>query len=105
MGIGTVGALFGYMALADSAFNMVTFCSVVMAIGFCVDYATHVAHFADHHVEPGTPWSTRMKLSVQACGYDVGHGSFTAFLGVCLMLLGGSPAFRIFCLNVIIITA
>jgi len=102
--MGTIAALFGYMAIVGSSFNMVTYCSVVMAIGFCVDYATHVCHFADHHMEPGTPWSTRMCCSVKACGYSVGHGCFTAFLGVCLMMFGGSAAFRVFCLNVIIIT-
>mmetsp|Transcript_561 Transcript_561/g.1953 ORF Transcript_561/g.1953 Transcript_561/m.1953 type:complete len:885 (-) Transcript_561:26-2680(-) len=102
--LGTLGALFGYMAIAGSNFNMVTYCSVVMAIGFCVDYATHVAHFSDHHMKPGTPWSARMCKSIQTCGYDVGHGAFTAFLGVCLMMAGGSPAFRVFCLNVVVIT-
>jgi len=102
--MGTIAALFGYMAIVGSSFNMVTYCSVVMAIGFCVDYATHVCHFADHRMKPGTPWSTRMCCSVKACGYSVGHGCFTAFLGVCLMMFGGSPAFRVFGLNVIIIT-
>eukprot|EP00931_Biecheleriopsis_adriatica_P089684 TRINITY_DN63773_c0_g1_i1.p1 TRINITY_DN63773_c0_g1~~TRINITY_DN63773_c0_g1_i1.p1 ORF type:complete len:944 (+),score=146.59 TRINITY_DN63773_c0_g1_i1:40-2871(+) len=88
--------LFGYMVIRGISCNAISYSTVVMAIGFCVDYSCHVVHFADHNIDRRMPWNLRMGQSLRECGFDVMQGCATAFLGVFLLGFHGAEAFRIF---------
>ncbi|CAE7865329.1 Ptchd3 [Symbiodinium necroappetens] len=96
--------LFGFMYACGITCNVISYSVCVMAIGFCVDYSCHIVHFAEHGVEPGTPWDKRMRHSLEACSFDVMQGCSTAFLGVAMLGFGSAEAFRIFALLAVVIT-
>ena len=99
-----VVVLLGFMVLAGISCNAISYIVCVMAIGFCVDYSCHIMHFANHDPAARTAWGERMMHSLKSCGYDIFHGCVTAFLGVVLLSLGQSPAFRMFSIMSMVIT-
>jgi len=85
----------GFMAAASITFNAIVYTTIVMAIGFCVDYTVHVMHFSSLG-QPSDSTALKVQRGLEACGYDVFNGAMTAFLGVFLLSFGQSPAFRFF---------
>merc|ERR1712186_169706 len=88
------------MAIVGSTFNIITYCSSLMAVGLCADYATHITHYSEFK----TPWSVRVRCAVQSVGYNVGHGCLTALLCACCLMWGAADAFRVFALNAMVVT-
>jgi len=87
--------LLGFMGYSGITFNPISFCTLTMAIGFCVDYTVELMHFSSS-AGAGKTMADKMQSAIVACGYDVGHGCATAFIGVLLVSSVPGEAFRIF---------
>jgi len=85
----------GFMTAVGITFNAISYTTIVMAIGFCVDYTVHIMHFSNLG-KASDSMRVKMRRGIEACGYDVFHGAATAFIGVFLLSLGESHAFRFF---------
>eukprot|EP00928_Gymnodinium_smaydae_P007107 TRINITY_DN1255_c0_g1_i1.p1 TRINITY_DN1255_c0_g1~~TRINITY_DN1255_c0_g1_i1.p1 ORF type:complete len:925 (+),score=132.53 TRINITY_DN1255_c0_g1_i1:209-2776(+) len=95
----------GYMSFMGITCNAVTYTSSVMAVGFCVDYSCHVSHALILARRAGGCWRTKtVSLALQMCSYEVFHGCGTAVVGVILLFLADSVAFRSWCSVCIVIT-
>lgn len=87
--------LLGFMGAAGITYNPISYSTLTMAIGFCVDYTVEVMHFSTVG-PPGETMRRRMVRTLATCGYDVLHGCATAFIGVLLLSFASSQAFRWF---------
>ena len=85
----------GFMTVAGITFNAISYTTIVMAIGFCVDYTVHIMHFSNLG-KASDPMNVKMQRGIELCGYDVLHGASTAFVGVFMLSFGQSHAFRFF---------
>jgi len=76
--------ILGFMGYAGITYNPVSFCTLTMAIGFCVDYTVELMHFSST-AAAGARMAQKMGGAVAVCGYDVLHGCCTAIVG-CLVI-------------------
>ena len=90
-----VFAMIGFMGYAGISYNLISYCTLTMAIGFCVDYTVELMHFSVIG-EPGDSMGVKFANALRACGYDVLHGCATAFIGVFLLGLSGAMYARLF---------
>jgi len=81
--------ILGFMAMIDCGYNSISFATLSMAIGFCVDYTVETMHFSVVG-NPADPPPIKFESALKACGYDVLHGCATAFIGV--MMIGFVPS-------------
>ena len=90
-----VFAIIGFMGYAGIAYNLISYCTLTMAIGFCVDYTVELMHFSVIG-EPDDSMGVKFANALKACGYDVLHGCMTALIGVFLLGLSGAMYARLF---------
>ena len=90
-----VFAIIGFMGYAGISYNLISYCTLTMAIGFCVDYTVELMHFSVIG-EPDDSMGVKFANALKACGYDVLHGCMTAILGVLLLGLSGAMYARLF---------
>ena len=83
------------MGYAGINYNLISYCTLTMAICFCVDYTVELMHFSVIG-EPEDSMGTKFSNALKACGYDVLHGCMTAILGVLLLGLSGAMYARLF---------
>ena len=74
--------------------NSVSMTTVVMAIGFCVDYMAHIAH--GYVVSPMETPEERMVHSLSSIGGSVMKGGISTFFGVLATAFSSSKIFQIF---------
>jgi len=87
--------MLGFMGYAGITYNPVSFCTLTMAIGFCVDYTVELMHFSST-AAAGSRMAEKMGSAVAACGYDVMHGCATAIVGCLVISFVPGEAFRMF---------
>ena len=86
--------LFGLMYFWDVSLNGVSMITLVMAIGFAVDYSAHIAHaFVTSKEETA---NKRVVDAVSTLGASVFIGGFSSFLGMFVLLFASSEIYRIF---------
>jgi len=90
-----VFAMIGFMGYAGINYNLISYCTLTMAIGFCVDYTVEVMHFSVLG-EATDSMGTKFGNAIKACGYDVLHGCATAIIGVFILGLSGAEYARLF---------
>jgi len=90
-----VFAIIGFMGYAGINYNLISYCTLTMAIGFCVDYTVEVMHFSVIG-GPKDTMGTKFGNAIKACGYDVLHGCATAIIGVFILGLSGAEYARLF---------
>lgn len=86
--------LFALMFIWDVSLNGVSMITLVMAIGFAVDYSAHIAH-AFVMSEEDTP-NRRVIDAVSTLGASVFMGGFSTFLGMLVLVFATSEIYRIF---------
>jgi len=87
--------ILGFMGYAGITYNPVSFCTLTMAIGFCVDYTVELMHFSST-AAAGARMAQKMGGAVAVCGYDVLHGCCTAIVGCLVISFVPGEAFRMF---------
>lgn len=87
--------LIGTLALWGTPLASATFASLAMAIGLSVDYVVHLAH-AYVRYGPEVPIEDRIRQTYAKMGASVFNGGMSTFLGICLLSIASSPAFRQF---------
>lgn len=86
--------LFGLMYFWDVSLNGVSMITLVMAIGFAVDYSAHIAHaFVVSEKETA---NKRVVDAVSTLGASVFMGGFSTFLGMLVLVFASSEIYRIF---------
>jgi len=90
-----VFAIIGFMGITGVNYNLISYCTLTMAIGFCVDYTVELMHFSVIG-EPGDSMGHKFANALRACGYDVLHGCMTALIGVFILGFSGAMYARIF---------
>lgn len=86
--------LFGLMYIWDVTLNGVSMITLVMAIGFAVDYSAHIAHAFVMSKEESA--NKRVVDAVSTLGASVLMGGFSTFLGMFVLLFATSEIYRIF---------
>lgn len=71
----------------------VSFMNFVMSVGLCVDYCVHIGHAYSKAEGSG---NLRVKNAIRAMGSSVFQGGFTTFVGVMMLSIASSTAFRTF---------
>jgi hypothetical protein len=99
-----VVVLLGWMNIANVGYNAISYAALICAIGFSIDYFTHLFHFAHHAGPPGTPLNERMTYFIEHAGYDVFHGCVTAFMGCSVLIAGGARLLRMMTGLLLVIT-
>ena len=87
--------ILGFMGYSGISYNPVSFCTLTMAIGFCVDYTVEIMHFSSSS-GAGRTMGDKCASAIKAAGYDVGHGSTTALIGVLVLSFVPGRTFRLF---------
>lgn len=90
-----VFAIIGFMGYAQISYNLISYCTLTMAIGFCVDYTVELMHFSVIGA-PADSMGLKFANALRACGYDVLHGCATAVIGVFILGLTGAEYARLF---------
>jgi len=90
-----VFAIIGFMGYAKISYNLISYCTLTMAIGFCVDYTVELMHFSVIGA-PSDSMGVKFANALRACGYDVLHGCATAVIGVFILGLTGAEYARLF---------
>ena len=90
-----VFAIIGFMGYAGVTYNLISYCTLTMAIGFCVDYTVELMHFSVIG-NPKDSMGLKFSNALKACGYDVLHGCGTAMIGVLILGLSGAEYARLF---------
>ena len=92
--VALVVELFGLMYFWDVTLNGVSMITLVMAIGFAVDYSAHIAHAFVMSKEETA--NKRVVDAVSTLGASVFIGGFSTFLGMFVLLFASSEIYRIF---------
>ena len=92
--------------------NSISLIPLVMAVGLCVDYLAHIAHYYVHVDAPSTVGrdarAHRLGLALNDVGPSVCNGIATTILGITPLAFAGSAVFRVFYrmfLNIILYAA
>ena len=91
--------LFGLMYLWDVQLNTITMITLVMSIGFTVDYSAHIAHA--FVISRENTVNGKIKEALTTIGGSVFLGAVSTFLGIALMGFAKSPIFQV-CLKIFI---
>ncbi len=95
-----VGIL-GYMSFWDVRLDFVSMVTIVMSIGFCVDFSAHLAyHFAK---ERGRTPSERLRAALYAVGTPILQSAASTILGVLWLAVVDSYVFRSFLKTVVLV--
>lgn len=86
--------LFALMFIWDVSLNGVSMITLVMAIGFAVDYSAHIAHAFVMSEEDTS--NKRVIDAVSTLGASVFMGGFSTFLGMLVLVFATSEIYRIF---------
>ena len=78
--------------------NSISYTCLVMACGLAVDYCVHIGHTFEHllHMHPALSTRDAAHLSVVRMGSSVVQGGLTTFLGILVLAVSSSVAFRTF---------
>ena len=90
-----VFALLGFMGCVGITYNLISYCTITIAIGFSVVYIVPLMHFSVLG-EPDDRIGARFSKAIQACGYDVLHGSTATIVGAVLLGFSGAAFARLF---------
>ncbi len=89
--------LYGFMALAGLALNIVTATIAAMAIGVGIDYSIHLTErFREEHEKNGLTPSVAIRRAVDTSGVALLGSAATTVLGFLVLLLAPMPLFRNF---------
>ena len=93
--------IFGYMSWWSVRLDFVSMVTIVMSIGFSVDFSAHIAyHFAK---EPSADVAARLRAAVYAVGLPIVQSATSTILGVLCLLLVDSYVYRSFLKTAILI--
>lgn len=84
----------GFMYFWDLTIDTVSCNNLVIAIGLCIDYSSHIAH--RFLIEPGSDRNERIKSTLANIGPAVLNGGFTTFFAFLLLANSESHVFITF---------
>lgn len=84
----------GFMQIWGLTIDLVTCIALQLALGLCVDYASHIGH-TFLTITEGTN-SERSLKSVTSIGSAVLAGGISTFIGVCMLGFSDSYSFKTF---------
>ena len=91
--------LFGLMYFWEVSLNAISMINIIMAIGFTVDYSTHIAH--SFVTSTAATVDGRIIESLENVGGSVLMGGISTFLGMSLTGFAKTAIFQVFDINLI----
>ncbi|KAL3105599.1 hypothetical protein niasHT_021702 [Heterodera trifolii] len=93
----------GYLSLWGSDLDPTTVVNILMSIGLCIDFATHVG-YRTYRSKCRDP-DQRISESLGAIGWPVVQAGVSTFLGIIVMLLVPSHVVRMFARTMVLVVA
>ncbi|KAI6191789.1 Patched domain-containing protein 3 [Aphelenchoides bicaudatus] len=93
----------GYLSLWGADLDPTTVVNILMSIGLCIDFATHVGYRIYRSTE--TDPDRRIQDALGAIGWPVVQAGFSTLLGICVMMLVPSNVVRMFARTSILVVA
>uniref|UniRef100_A0A914WR29 SSD domain-containing protein n=1 Tax=Plectus sambesii TaxID=2011161 RepID=A0A914WR29_9BILA len=96
--------VFGYLFLWDVNLDPITMCTVLMSIGFSVDFTAHISY---HYYRNDSGWSNERRLAdaLSSIGYPMLQAGISTVLGIIPLLLVDSYMVYVFVKTVFLVIA
>ena len=84
----------GYMTWWGVNLDTISMINIIICIGFCVDFSTHITYA--FVLAEGKTGNQRMRNALHALGYPIAQGALSTILGVSALAFSASYIFRTF---------
>ena len=84
----------GYMTWWGVNLDSISMISIIICIGFCVDFSAHITYA--FVLAEGKTGNQRMRNALHALGYPIAQGALSTILGVSVLAFSSSYIFRTF---------
>lgn len=93
--------IFGYMSLWGVKLDFVSMVTIIMSIGFCVDFSAHIAyHFAK---DRGLSSQERIRSALHSVGVPILQSALSTILGILVLIVVDNYVYRSFLKTVFLV--